>query len=146
MLLRSFSVYVITRWCYFCGSVVITRWRYCLSAAMIIRWHYYIDVVMIARWRYCIDVVMITRWQYCLTEAMITRWHYCISVEIVTGWVHWIVMCLIANNFRLQEENINISKPQGKTTDYENGMSITVREERQVDRNREKGDGGCIVL
>ena len=31
-------------------------------------------------------------------------------------------MFLTAKNFRLQEENINISEPQGKTTNYENVM------------------------
>ena len=91
MSFRSFSVCVITRWCYFCSSVMITRFRYCLSPTMISRWHYYIDAVMITRWRYCVNVVMITRWRYCLSAAMITRGHYCISVEMVTGWVHWIV-------------------------------------------------------
>ena len=58
-------------------------------------------------------------------------------------------MCLIVNNFGLQEENINISKPQGMTTNWENGMGYHRKRrdaERQVARNREKGDGGCSVL
>ena len=71
--------------------------------------------------------------------AMTTRWHYRISLEMVTGWVHWIVnMCLTAKNFGLQEENINISKPQVKTT--KNGMVYHRKRERdiQMDRKREK--------
>ena len=57
-------------------------------------------------------------------------------------------MCLIANNFGLQEENINISKPQGKNTNWENGMGITEREERQRDRWTEterKGREGAVI-
>ena len=40
---------------------------------------------------------------------MVTRWHYCISVEMGSLDSEW------AKNFGLQEENINISKPQGQT-------------------------------
>ena len=50
-------------------------------------------------------------------------------------------MCLTAKNFGLQEENINISKPQGKTTNYENGMGYHRKRERQMDRKREKVGG-----
>ena len=46
-------------------------------------------------------------------------------------------MCLTAKNFRLQEENINISKPQGI---WETGLGTTERE-RPMDRKREKGGG-----
>ena len=73
---------------------------------MITRWRYCIDAVMITRGRYCLNAVMLTRWQYCLSSAMITRWHYGIGV----------IVNITANNFGLQEENINITKPQGKTT------------------------------
>ena len=55
---------------------------------------------------------MITRWQHYLSAAMITRWHYCI---MITRW-HYCITAETAKNFGLQEENINISKPQGKTT------------------------------
>ena len=48
-------------------------------------------------------------------------------------------MCLTAKI--LQEENINISKPQGNTTNYENGMGTTEREKRQTDRKREEEGG-----
>ena len=50
-------------------------------------------------------------------------------------------MYLTAKNFGLQEQNINISKPQGKTTNYENGMGYHTKRERQMDRNREKEEG-----
>ena len=62
---------------------------------------------------------------------MITRWHYCISGEMVTGWVDWIfnVSC------GLQEEN-NISKPQGKTTNWENGMGY--HRKRETDGPKER--------
>ena len=52
-------------------------------------------------------------------------------------------MCLAAKNFVLQEENINISKPQGKITILRNmGWGTTERErERQTDRKSEKEGG-----
>ena len=52
-------------------------------------------------------------------------------------------MCLTAKNFGLQEENINISKQQGKTTNYENGMGYHRKRKRERERKRE---GGCSVL
>ena len=45
-------------------------------------------------------------------------------------------MFLTAKNFGLQEENINISKQQGKITNYENGMVYHRKRERQMDRER----------
>ena len=50
-------------------------------------------------------------------------------------------MCLTAKNFGLQEENINISKPQGKTTNLENGMEYHRKRGRQMDRKRKKEGG-----
>ena len=55
-----------------------------------------------------------------------------------------------AKNFGLQEENINISKPQGKKTNEENGMGYHRKRreiERQMDRKREKEGGKmqCFV-
>ena len=47
-------------------------------------------------------------------------------------------MCLTAKIFGLQEENINISKPQGKTTNLENKMGYHRKRERQMDRKGEK--------
>ena len=51
-------------------------------------------------------------------------------------------MCLTAKNFGLQEENINISKPQGKTTNWENGMGYHRKRERGTygQKEREKWD------
>ena len=48
-------------------------------------------------------------------------------------------MCLPAKNFELQGENINIniSKPQGKTTNYENGMGYH-RKRRETDGQKER--------
>ena len=46
-------------------------------------------------------------------------------------------MCLIAKNFGLQEENNNISKPQGKTTNLENGMEY-LRKRRETDGQKER--------
>ena len=51
-------------------------------------------------------------------------------------------MCLIANNFGLQEENINISKPQRKTTNYRKTGWVSQKEKRDI----ETGEGGCSVL
>ena len=47
-------------------------------------------------------------------------------------------MCLTSKNFGLQEENINISKPRGNTTYYENRMGYHRKRERKMDRKREK--------
>ena len=58
-------------------------------------------------------------------------------------------MCLTAKNFGLQEENTNISKPQGKTTNYENGMGYHRRKKERerggsrIDSKREK-EGGMM--
>ena len=52
-------------------------------------------------------------------------------------------MYLTAKNFGLQEEYINISKQQGKTTNYENGMGY--HRKRKSERER-KRDDGCSVL
>ena len=58
-------------------------------------------------------------------------------------------MCLTAKNFGLQEENINISKPQGKTTNYEIGMGYHRKRERERERDtwteRER-KGGCSAI
>ena len=60
-------------------------------------------------------------------------------------------MCLTAKDFGLQEENINISKQQGKTTTVirKTGRGTTERErERQMDRKREKERGRmqCFMI
>ena len=51
-------------------------------------------------------------------------------------------------NFGLQEENTNISKPQGKTSNWENGMGYHRKRERQMDRMREKEGGRmqCFMM
>ena len=49
-------------------------------------------------------------------------------------------MCLTAKNFGLQEENINISKPQGKTTNWENDGVPQKERETYGQKEREKGD------
>ncbi len=56
-------------------------------------------------------------------------------------------MCLTAKNFGLQGENINISKPQGKTTNWENGMGYNRKRERErhMDRKRERKEG-CSAI
>ena len=43
-------------------------------------------------------------------------------------------MCLTAKNVGLQEENINISKQQGKTTNYENGMGYHRKRKKEGGR------------
>ena len=56
-------------------------------------------------------------------------------------------MCLIANNFGLQEENINISKPQGKPLIRKTSW-VSQKEERQSDRWTEterKGREGAVI-
>ena len=55
-------------------------------------------------------------------------------------------MCLTAKNFGLQEENSNISKPQGNTTNLENGTGYHRKRERHMDRKREKREGGCSAI
>ena len=58
-----------------------------------------------------------------------------------------------AKNFGLQEENINISKPQGKKTNAENGMGYhrkrTEKRDRWTERERKREkEGGkmqCFV-
>ena len=58
-------------------------------------------------------------------------------------------MCLTAKNFGLQEENINISKPQGKTTNEENGIGYHRKRERgrwtERERKREGGRMQCFM-
>ena len=52
-------------------------------------------------------------------------------------------MFITAMNFGLQEENINISKEQGNTTNYENGMGYHRKRretEGQKERERERED------
>ena len=46
-------------------------------------------------------------------------------------------MVLTAKHFGLQDENINISKPQGKTTNYENEMGYH-RKRRETDGQKER--------
>ena len=48
-------------------------------------------------------------------------------------------MCLTAKNFGLQEENINISKPQVKTT--KNGIVYHRKRERYTDGQKERERG-----
>ena len=58
-------------------------------------------------------------------------------------------MCLTAKNFGLKEQNINISNPQGKTTNLENGMGYHRERERETDGEKERHGssleelGGC---
>ena len=58
-------------------------------------------------------------------------------------------MFLTAENFGLQEENINISKPQGKTTNYENGMGYHYyygkRREAEGQKKRERGREDAVL-
>ena len=54
-------------------------------------------------------------------------------------------MCLTANNFGLQDENIKISKPQGKTTNWENGMGYHRKRERDIWTERER-KVGCSAI
>ena len=58
-------------------------------------------------------------------------------------------MCLTAKNFGLQQENINISKPQGKTTNKENGMGYHRKREKDGGRTQcfmKKEDNSLIDL
>ena len=48
-------------------------------------------------------------------------------------------MCLTAKNFGLQEENINISKPRGRTTNLENGIGRERDRWTEREINREGG-------
>ena len=54
-------------------------------------------------------------------------------------------MCLTAKNFGLQEENINISQPQGKATNSENGMGNGLphkeKRDRETDVHKERERG-----
>ena len=53
-------------------------------------------------------------------------------------------MCLTAKDFGLQDENINISKPQGKTTG--NGMGYhRKRRETCGQKEREKGREDAVL-
>ena len=53
-------------------------------------------------------------------------------------------MGLTAKNFGLQE-HINISQPQGNTTNYENGMGYHTKRDRCTERER-KREGECSAL
>ena len=73
---------------------------------------------------------------------MIARWPDCISAEIVTGWVHWTVNVSNCKELGVQEEDINISKPQGKTgerplVNWKTDGIPRKERERQMDRKRE---------
>ena len=51
-------------------------------------------------------------------------------------------MCLTAKDIGLQEENINISKSQGKTTNYEKRDGVPQKEREtggQKERERRRG-------
>ena len=50
-------------------------------------------------------------------------------------------MFLTANNFGLQEENISISKPQGKTTNEEKWMGYH-RKRRETEGQKADKEGG----
>ena len=55
-------------------------------------------------------------------------------------------MCLIAKNFGLQEENINISKPQERHLIRRTGWGTTERErERQMGTKRERGREDAVL-
>ena len=67
---------------------------------------------------------------------------------MVTGWVHWIVNlsnCNSARNIGLQEDTINISKPQGKTTNWENEMGYHRKRETDGQKERERGREGAVL-
>ena len=51
-------------------------------------------------------------------------------------------MCLTVKNFGLQEENINIAKPQGKTTNMKKEMGYHRKRDRWTEKDRKK-EGGC---
>ena len=50
-----------------------------------------------------------------------------------------------AKNIGWQEENINISKQQGKTTNYEKGMGYHRKRKRERGRKREGGRMQCFM-
>ena len=52
-------------------------------------------------------------------------------------------MCLIRQRTMdcKKKTLINISKPQGKTTNYENGMWCGIKREREMDGQKERGRG-----
>ena len=54
-------------------------------------------------------------------------------------------MCLTAKNFGFQEENISISKPQAKTTNWENGMGYHRKRDRWTEREKEGGGIQCFT-
>ena len=54
-------------------------------------------------------------------------------------------MYLTAKNFGLQEENINISKPKGKTTNYENGTRYHRKRETDGQKERERGRENAVI-
>ena len=55
-------------------------------------------------------------------------------------------MCLTAKNFGLQEEDINISKPQERPLIRKTGWGTTERKrERHMDRKREKRVMQCYM-
>ena len=55
-------------------------------------------------------------------------------------------MFLTAKNFGLQEENINISKPQGNTTNYENGTGYhRKRRASEGQKERERGREDAVL-
>ena len=54
-------------------------------------------------------------------------------------------MFLTANNFGLQEVNINISKPQEKITNYENWMGYHRKRETDGQKEKEGGRMQCSM-
>ena len=99
--------------------------------------------VMITNWRYCLNAAMSTRWQYCLHAAMITRWHYCISVENkFTGCVHWIVnVSNCKKTLDCTKKTSTSPNRRERTLIRKTGCGTTEREERQMDRKREREGG-----
>ena len=110
------------------------------SFIMITRWHYYIDAVMITRWRNCLNAVLITRWQDCLSALP----HHCENG-------HWMGSldseCVLGQRTLdcKKKTFINISKPQGKTTNYENGMWCGRKREIGVQKERERGREDAVL-
>ena len=51
-------------------------------------------------------------------------------------------MCLTAKNFGLQEENINISNPQGKPTNFLRKRDGVPKKEREKEMDRKDKYGG----
>ena len=54
-------------------------------------------------------------------------------------------MCLTAKNFGLPKENINISKPQGKTPNSENGMEYHRKRATDGQKERERGKEDAVL-